>query len=93
MQAFHEMRSLQELLKDMERGKSDPSAARPQFEVKQGTEPFISGTFEYGLGRMAGGKKAYLFINKAQDQLKLHDVMVQFLGVYKINKKAGTVQC
>lgn len=77
----------QELLKDMERGKSDPGTSRPSLEIKKGAEPFISGTFEYGLGRMAGGQKTYLFINKAQDQLKLHDAMVQFLGVYKTNKK------
>lgn len=79
--------SIQELLKDMQHGKSEPGASKPHFEVKQGAEPFISGTFEYGLGRSAGGKKVYLFINKAQDQLKLHDAMVQFLGVYKINKR------
>ena len=68
-------------------GKASTETSRPTLEVKKGAEPFISGTFEYGLGRLAGGQKVYLFINKAQDQLKLHDAMVQFLGVYKTNKK------
>ena len=77
----------QELLKDMEQGKASPDTRSPSLDLKKGAEPFISGTFEYGLGRGAGGQKVYLFINKAQDQLKLHDAMVQFLGVYKTNKK------
>ena len=78
---------MQELLKDMEQGKASAETRNPSLELKKGAEPFISGTFEYGLGRGAGGQKVYLFINKAQDQLKLHDAMVQFLGVYKTNKK------
>ena len=75
----------------MERGKADPENSRPTLEIGKGAEPFISGTFEYGLGRVAAGQKTYLFINKAQDQLKLHDAMVQFLGVYKTNKRVRSL--
>ena len=49
-------------------------------------EPFISGTFEYG-GRAAARRKVYLFANKAQDQGSLTDATVQFLGVFKTDKK------
>ena len=49
-------------------------------------EPFISGTFEYG-GRAAAQRKVYLFANKAQDQGSLTDATVQFLGVFKTDKK------
>ena len=76
----------------MEQGKASPETRSPSLDIKKGAEPFISGTFEYGLGRGAGGQKVYLFINKAQDQLKLHDAMVQFLGVYKTNKRVRSQQ-
>jgi len=69
----------------MQQGKS--GNFKVGLEIQKGAEPFISGTFEYGLGRVAAGRKVYLFINKAQDHMKLHDAMVQFLGVYKTNKK------
>ena len=51
-------------------------------------EPFISGTFEYG-GRAAAQRKVYLFANKAQDQASLTDAIVQFLGVFKTDKKVA----
>ncbi len=51
-------------------------------------EPFISGTFEYG-GRAAAQRKVYLFANKAQDQGSLTDATVQFLGVFKTDKKVA----
>ena len=50
--------------------------------------PFISGTFEYG-GRAAARRKVYLFANKAQDQRSLTDATVQFLGVFKTDKKVS----
>ncbi len=50
--------------------------------------PFISGTFEYG-GRAAARRKVYMFANKAQDQRSLTDATVQFLGVFKTDKKAS----
>jgi len=50
--------------------------------------PFISGTFEYG-GRAAARRKVYMFANKAQDQSSLTDATVQFLGVFKTDKKAS----
>jgi len=78
-------KALQDLLKEMQQGKGGKD--KVGLQIQKGAEPFISGTFEYGLGRVAAGRKVYLFINKAQDQMKLHDAMVQFLGVYKTNKK------
>ena len=72
----------------MDNGSRTSISSQPQLHVDS-SEPFISGTFEYGLGRPAAGRKIYLFINKAQDQRNLHDAMVQFLGVYKTNKKAS----
>lgn len=48
--------------------------------------PFISGTFEYG-GRAAARRKVYVFANKAQNQASLTDATVQFLGVFKTDKK------
>ena len=53
-------------------------------------EPFISGTFEYG-GRSAAQRKVYLFANKAQDQGSLTDATVQFLGVFKTDKKVASL--
>ena len=50
--------------------------------------PFISGAFEYG-GRAAARRKVYMFANKAQDQRSLTDATVQFLGVFKTDKKAS----
>ena len=50
-------------------------------------EPFISGNFEYGFGRMAARRKVYLFCNKAQDQRALTPASVQFLGVYKTDRR------
>ncbi|KAK9824108.1 hypothetical protein WJX72_007801 [[Myrmecia] bisecta] len=55
--------------------------------ITEQSAPFISGTFEYGLGRPAGKRKVYLFINKAQDQRALSDATVHFLGVFKTNSK------
>jgi len=78
---------MQDLLKEMQQGKGGKD--KVGLQIQKGAEPFISGTFEYGLGRVAAGRKVYLFINKAQDQMKLHDAMVQFLGVYKTNKKVA----
>ena len=77
----------QGLLKETQAGKSKNNGANPGLAVMN-VEPFISGTFEYGLGRPAAGRKVYLFINKAQDQRNLHNALVQFLGVYKTNRKA-----
>ncbi len=54
--------------------------------------PFISGTFEYG-GRAAARRKVYLFANKAQDQRSLTDATVQFLGVFKTDKKVCSLSC
>lgn len=48
--------------------------------------PFISGTFEYG-ARAAAHRKVYVFANKAQDQCRLTDATVEFLGVFKTDKK------
>ncbi|CAL8467040.1 g6576 [Coccomyxa elongata] len=50
-------------------------------------QPFISGTFEYGVGRPAAKRKVYLFANKAQDQEALTAATVQFLGVFKTDKR------
>ena len=77
----------QGLLKETQAGKSKDNGANPGLAIMN-VEPFISGTFEYGLGRPAAGRKVYLFINKAQDQRNLHNALVQFLGVYKTNRKA-----
>lgn len=79
----------QELLKDVQAGKAESGRGVSMDVVHQQGEPFISGTFEYGLGRSAVGRKVYLFINKAQDHRQLHDAMVQFLGVYKTNRKVS----
>ena len=54
--------------------------------------PFISGTFEYG-GRAAARRKVYLFANRAQDQRCLTDATVQFLGVFKTDKKVRQLPC
>ena len=54
--------------------------------------PFISGTFEYG-GRAAARRKVYMFANKAQDQRCITDATVQFLGVYKTDKKVAHSLC
>ena len=54
--------------------------------------PFISGTFEYG-GRAAARRKVYIFANKAQDQRCITDATVQFLGVYKTDKKVAISLC
>ncbi len=54
---------------------------------KRGGEPFISGSFEYGFGRMAAKRKVYLFANKAQQQSALTDATVQFLGVYRTDRR------
>ena len=64
----------------------DTNAGTGTITVAQ-VEPFISGTFEYGLGRPASNRKVYLFINKAQDQRHLLAATVQFLGVYRTDKK------
>ena len=48
--------------------------------------PFISGTFEYG-ARAAAHRKVYVFANRAQDQRCLTDATVEFLGVFKTDKK------
>ena len=51
------------------------------------SEPFISGSFEYGFGRAAAKRKVYLFANKAQEQSALTDATVQFLGVYRTDRR------
>ena len=51
------------------------------------TAPFISGHFEYGLGRAAGQRHVFLFIGKSQDHNTLEqDTNVTFLGIYKTNR-------
>ena len=57
------------------------------------TEPFISGNFEYGFGRMAARRKVYLFCNKAQDQRALTPASVHFLGVYKTDRRVRLASC
>lgn len=79
-------RVMQEVLKQVQEVRSGKAPAQASLEITK-AEPFISGTFEYGVGRPAAGRKVYLFVNKAQDHRNLHDAMVQFLGVYKTNKK------
>lgn len=81
---------VQELLKETQAGKTAKDT-RASLDLRK-AEPFISGTFEYGVGRPAASRKVYLFINKAQNQQNLHDAMVQFLGVYKTNKKVRPVR-
>ena len=52
-----------------------------------GREAFISGNFEYGFGRAASRRKVYLFANRAQVQSALADATVQFLGVYRTDRR------
>ena len=57
-------------------------------EVKRdATAPFISGHFEYGLGRAAGQRHVFLFIGRSQDHdTQELDTNVTFLGIYKTNR-------
>lgn len=66
---------------------STGSGAGSEEGARRDAEPFISGNFEYGVGRMAARRKVYLFCNRAQEQRLLADASVQFLGVYKTDKR------
>ena len=58
------------------------------------TAPFISGHFEYGLGRAAGQRHVFLFIGKSQDHTTLEaDTNVTFLGIYKTNRAVRARSC
>ena len=51
------------------------------------TQPFISGHFEYGLGRAAAQRDVFVFVGRSQDQDSLDlNTNVTFLGVYRTNK-------
>ncbi|EIE27022.1 hypothetical protein COCSUDRAFT_83581 [Coccomyxa subellipsoidea C-169] len=73
--------AIQDLMKGL--AASTGQEAGPEID----RQPFISGTFEYGMGRPAAKRKIYLFANKAQDQEALTAATVQFMGVFKSDKR------
>lgn len=81
---------VQELYKslDSRAGSGGNAAALPASVAISSAEPFLSGTFEYGLGRTAANRKVYVFLSKAQDHdAGLHDASVSFVGVFKTDKQ------
>ncbi|KAK9805362.1 hypothetical protein WJX73_006658 [Symbiochloris irregularis] len=61
--------------------------APPASVAIDSAEPFISGTFEYGLGRGASKRKVYIFLSKSQDHdAGLHDASVSFAGVFTTDR-------
>lgn len=82
--------AIQELYKslDSRAGSGGNAAALPASVAISSAEPFLSGTFEYGLGRTAANRKVYVFLSKAQDHdAGLHDASVSFVGVFKTDKQ------
>ena len=78
---------LQELYKSGDPSQGGSSALPASVEIST-AEPFLSGTFEYGLGRTAANRKVYIFLSKAQDHASgLHDASVSFVGVFKSDKQ------
>ena len=76
---------LQDLYKNLDQRSG---AALPASVAISSAEPFLSGTFEYGLGRTAANRKVYLFLSKAQDHAAgLHDASVSFVGVFQTDKQ------
>ena len=76
---------LQDLYKTMDHGSG---TGTPASVAISSSEPFLSGTFEYGLGRTAANRKVYFFLSKAQDNASgLHDASVSFVGVFKTDKQ------
>lgn len=80
---------LQDLYRSVDSGSQSGSALPASVSVST-SEPFISGTFEYGVGRTATNRKVYIFLSKAQDQAAgLHTASVSFIGVFKTDKQVG----
>ena len=65
-----------------------------QAEVRRdATAPFISGHFEYGLGRAAAKRNVFVFVGRSQDHESLHlNTNVTFLGVFLTDGSVGPLQ-